>query len=145
MEKYKNSLKYKLVLGVCCLLLAFAIIITFFCLYNRNPINEFSKGFQFGVALGILIYSVIGITLVIAQMKSPKTLKKAYINKTDDREKLIQYKAANLAQQIICLLSFVAMFISLYFDMLIFYTLLISCFFTCIIHIITKLYYRRVL
>lgn len=143
MENYKKSLKLDLVLNIVITIVLIALTITYFALYNINPINDFSKGFQFGIAIAGYINLIMSYYTIIKQLRNPTYARKKYIEKNDDREILISHKVMTLSGKILIMLMFIAMFVSLYFSMTVFYTLLITNFIYCMVIVIVRIIYSK--
>lgn len=145
MEKYQNELKRQLVFSIIAIVITLIAILVYIGLFHVNPINDFSKGFQFGILVTLVIYVVSWIVSIILQMKNPDYARKKYIKKNDDREKLIIYKTVTSTFYTITYLLLISMVISLYFDMVIFYTLLAVTYADLFIFVFFKFIYKRIL
>lgn len=145
MEHYKHELKRNLIFGIICVLIAIGAVTCYIILYSKNKADDFSRGFQLGVIVGLVLLSIYMVVDTIVQMKNEKYRRKEYIKKNDDREKLIIYKTMLLSARIFYYVSLVAMFISLYFSKTVFITLIVTTLAFVYTGLIIKIIYKRIL
>lgn len=145
MERFKRNLRLQIIANCMLLMTLIACATTYFVLFDRNPINEFSKGFQFGVMVGVFGFTIFSIVSCVLQVKNPDYARKKYIQKKDDREALIVYKSMKLAGMILVYTAFIGMFIALYFSMEVFYTLLVVVLVYSVVIKVVKFIYAKII
>lgn len=98
------------------------------------------SGFQFGLIFGIGILAVIQTIKINMVMKDDKKLKMLYNKEYDERLKAIRSKAGMPMLMVTSVMMLIAAIISGYFNIVVFYTLVIAAMVQLLIGIAVKIY-----
>lgn len=149
MEKFKKSMQTRVkLLGI-----IFAIYNIIMLYLNLNPdkfnidttshLGSFSHGVRLGVSIGLSILCLFMMQKYNKTTKNNEKLKELYIEETDERKILIQRKVNSAVINTFRVLSIVALVISSYFNIVVFFTILAITMFLNFLSIILKLYYLK--
>lgn len=114
-----------------------------FLLKDQARINDSALGFINGLTLGIEIICVFWVFRIRKALKDDKILRKLYIDEHDERKNFIKLKAGYNLIGKIALGIFVISILASYFNMVIFYTLVITGIFLIILSLLLKLYWIK--
>ena len=114
-----------------------------FLLKDQARINDSALGFINGLTLGIEIICVFLVFRIRKALKDDKILRRLYIDEHDERKKFIKLKSGSNLIGKIALGIFVISILASYFDMVVFYTLVITGIFLIILSLLLKLYWIK--
>lgn len=125
-EKLKNGLKYNyLIIGAMALLLAFIMwkdVSVQGIADSRTA--SFMQGYRSGVLFG-LIAAAVGYTVrILAALRNEESLKKLWVENTDERNILVDRQAGGISFKVSVMLLLIASVIASYFDFKVCMTLL---------------------
>lgn len=126
--------------------ISFALIfwgIENFLLKDQARLNDSALGFINGLTLGIEIICVFWVFKIRKALKDDKMLKELYIDEHDERKNFIKLKSGSNLIGKIALGIFVASILASYFNMVVFYTLVITGIFLVLVSLSLKLYWRK--
>ena len=115
-----------------------------FLLKNQARLNDSALGFVNGLILGIVI-CVFWLFKIRKALKDDKILRRLYINENDERKNFIKLKSGSNLIGKIALGIFVISILASYFNMAVFYTLVITGTFLVLVSLLLKLYWRKML
>lgn len=114
-----------------------------FLLKDQARLNDSALGFINGLALGIEIICVFWVFKIRKALKDDKMLRELYIDEHDERKNFIKLKSGSNLIGKIALGIFVASILASYFNMVVFYTLVITGIFLVLVSLSLKLYWRK--
>lgn len=114
-----------------------------FLLKDQIKLNDSALGFINGLTLGIEIICVFWVFKIRKALKDDKMLRELYIDEHDERKKFIKLKSASKLIGKIALGIFVVSILASYFNMVVFYTLVIAGIFLILVSLSLKLYWRK--
>lgn len=126
--------------------ISFALIfwgIGIFLLKDQARLNDSALGFINGLTLGIEIICVFWVYKIRKALKDDKMLRELYIDEHDERKNFIKLKSGSNLIGKIALGIFVASILASYFNMVVFYTLVITGSFLILVSLSLKLYWRK--
>lgn len=144
LEKYRQDLIkkekiYKAFIGFAMAFLGLARY-----LLKENPItNDLSLGFLTGLILGINLICLYLVFKIQKCLKDEKLLKDMYIKKYDERENFIKLKSASSIISILAVGIFIVSIIASYFNIIVFYTLVITGIFLLLVGLVLKIYWKK--
>lgn len=112
-------------------------------LKNQTWIHDSTFGFINGLILGIEIICVFWLVRIRKALKGYKLLRELYINEYDERKNFIKLKSGSSLIGKIALGIFVISILASYFNMIVFYTLVITGFFLILVSLLLKLYWIK--
>ncbi|WP_105300362.1 hypothetical protein [Anaerococcus marasmi] len=116
-----------------------------FLLKDQARLNDSALGFINGLTLGIEIICVFWVFKIRKALKDDKILRKLYIDEHDERKNFIKLKSgSNLIGKIV-LGIFVVSILASYFNMVVFYTLVIAGILLIIVSLSLKFYWRKMI
>ena len=149
MDNYRNIIKKRVVW-----LSIFIVIVVFIGIYDafflskaelvKTPRNVL-QAFQIGLILGLGYIAVVHRIKLARALKDDHKLKLLYNREHDERLKTIRGKAGMPVLMICSVAIIVAAVITGYFNITIFYTLLITGIAQLLMGLILKVYYMRVI
>ncbi|MDD6919600.1 MAG: hypothetical protein PUI80_08240 [Peptoniphilaceae bacterium] len=144
LENYKEALKkrerlYKSYISFALIFLG----IGNFLLKDQARINDSALGFVNGLILGVEIICVFLVFRIRKALKDDKILRRLYIDEYDERKTFIKLKAGSNLIGKIAIGIFSISILASCFDMLVFYTLVITGIFLIIISLLLKLYWIK--
>ena len=152
MEEFKKKLKNRINICVGLLFLGVAIIAIGFPLGERVSAERgipqlffghiHIHGFNAGMILGLMGVIVFYIFLYAAALRNDEKLRKIYIKETDERLLLIYQKSGSVGMNIAMIGLIAGGFISAYFNVTVFITLISAGVFVSLIRDGLKLYYK---
>ena len=116
-----------------------------FLLKDQARINDSALGFVNGLILGVEIICVFWVFRIRKALKDDKILRRLYIDEHDERKKFIKLKAGSNLIGKIALGIFVISVLASYFNMVVFYTIVITGSFLILVSLLLKLYWRKIL
>lgn len=147
MEKFKSKVKRRIILfSGMTLITALLGVYSFFVVGSpeKGSMSDgIILGFQFGIIFGIGMLSLLQIIKLGMVIKDDKKLKMLYNQEHDERLKTIRSKAGIPMLMITSELMLIAAIISGYFNIVVFYTLVIAAIIQLSIGVILKLYYLK--
>lgn len=147
MEEFKMKIKRREILFTVMTLVAVAFgIYNVFIMSNSTDASMADgiiTGFQFGIIFGMGILASIQLIKLNSVIKDETKLKMLYNQEHDERSKAIRSKAGMPMLMITSILMLIAAIIAGYFNIIVFYTLVIAATVQLSIGIIVKLYYMR--
>ena len=114
-----------------------------FLLKDQARLNDLALGFINGLTLGIEIICVFWVFKIRKALKDDKMLRELYIDEHDERKNFIKLKSGSNLIGKIALGIFVASILASYFNMVVFYTLVITGIFLILVSLSLKLYWRK--
>lgn len=114
-----------------------------FLLKDQARLNDSALGFINGLTLGIEIICVFWVYKIRKALKDDKMLRELYIDEHDERKNFIKLKSGSNLIGKIALGIFVASILASYFNMVVFYTLVITGSFLILVSLSLKLYWRK--
>ncbi|MEQ2401542.1 hypothetical protein [Peptoniphilus hominis (ex Hitch et al. 2025)] len=114
-----------------------------FLLKDQARLNDSALGFINGLTLGIEIICVFWVFKIRKALKDDKMLRRLYIDEHDERKNFIKLKSGSNLIGKIALGIFVASILASYFNMVVFYTLVITGSFLILVSLLLKLYWRK--
>ena len=114
-----------------------------FLLEDQIKLNDSALGFINGLTLGIEIVCVFWVFKIRKALKDDKMLRELYIYEHDERKNFIKLKSGSNFIGKIALGIFVASILASYFNMVVFYTLVIAGIFLILVSLLLKLYWRK--
>lgn len=114
-----------------------------FLLKDQPRLNDLALGFINGLTLGIEIICVFWVFKIRKALKDDKMLRELYIDEHDERKNFIKLKSGSNLIGKIALGIFVASILASYFNMVVFYTLVITGIFLILVSLSLKLYWRK--
>lgn len=114
-----------------------------FLLKDQARLNDSALGFINGLTLGIEIICVFWVFKIRKALKDDKILRELYIDEHDERKNFIKLKSGSNLIGKIALGIFVASILASYFNMVVFYTLVITGIFLILVSLSLKLYWRK--
>lgn len=112
-------------------------------LKNQTKLNDSALGFISGLTLGIEIICVFWVFKIRKALKDDKMLRRLYIDEHDERKNFIKLKSGSNLMGKIALGIFVISILASYFNMVVFYTLVITGIFLVLVSLLLKLYWRK--
>ncbi len=130
MEKFKQSIKRRIIvlsiLVIICLALGIQNLVMTSSTENGSMSDGIVSGFQFGLIFGIGIRAMIEIIMLSKAMKDDKKIKLLYNKENDERMKTIRSKAGMPMVMITSVMMLTAAIVAGYFNIVVFYTLVIA-------------------
>lgn len=114
-----------------------------FLLKDQTKLNDSTLGFINGLTLGIEIICVFWVFKIRKALKDDKMLRRLYIDEHDERKNFIKLKSGSNLLGKIALGIFVISILANYFNMVVFYTLVITGIFLVLVSLLLKLYWRK--
>ena len=114
-----------------------------FLLKDQTKLNDSALGFINGLTLGIEIICVFWVFKIRKALKDDKMLRRLYIDEHDERKNFIKLKSGSNLLGKIALGIFVISILASYFNMVVFYTLVITGIFLVLVSLLLKLYWRK--
>lgn len=114
-----------------------------FLLKDQARLNDSALGFINGLTLGIEIICIFWVFKIRKALKDDKILRELYIDEHDERKNFIKLKSGSNLIGKIALGIFVASILASYFNMVVFYTLVITGIFLILVSLSLKLYWRK--
>lgn len=114
-----------------------------FLLKDQARLNDSALGFINGLTLGIEIICVFWVFKIRKALKDDKILRELYIDEHDERKNFIKLKSGSNLIGKIALGIFVASILASYFNMVVFYTLVITGIFLILVSLSLKIYWRK--
>lgn len=114
-----------------------------FLLKDQDRLNDSALGFINGLTLGIEIICIFWVFKIRKALKDDKMLRELYIDEHDERKNFIKLKSGSNLIGKIALGIFVASILASYFNMVVFYTLVITGSFLILVSLSLKLYWRK--
>ncbi|MBE0450944.1 MAG: hypothetical protein IBX70_08875 [Clostridia bacterium] len=147
MEKFKQSIKRRIALLSIMVLVFMALGIQGYLMSGSTESASMSdgivSGFQFGLIFGIGIRALIEIVTLSRALKDEKKIKILYNKENDERMKTIRSKAGMPMVLITSIMMVIAAIIAGYFNVVIFYTLVIAAMLQLTIGVFVKLYMMK--
>lgn len=147
MGKFKQSIKRRIMLLSLLVIICLGLGIQNFLMTgtteNGNMSDGTVSGFQFGLIFGIEIRAIIEIIMLTRTMKDDKKIKLLYNKENDERMKSIRSKAGMPMVMITSLMMIIAAIAAGYFNIVVFYTLVIAAMVQLTIGATIKLYLMK--
>ena len=147
MENYKKvmSRRIKLLSGLVLVTVAIGVIgfLKTETLDNKNMTDGIVWGFQFGLLCAMGLLSVVLIIKLRTVLKDDKKLKILYNKEHDERLKAIRNKAGMPMLMVTSLFMLIAAIIAGYFNITVFYTLVITAMVQLLVGALVKIYYMQ--
>lgn len=112
-------------------------------LKDQTKLNDSALGFINGLTLGIEIICVLWLFKIRKALKDDKMLRRLYIDEHDERKNFIKLKSGSNLMGKIALGIFVISILASYYNMVVFYTLVITGIFLVLVSLLLKLYWRK--
>lgn len=146
MERYKKTLKTRIALFRIVILLNVILSVTLRLLDNKGKIPNAVRNitdFQTGFMLSLAIVSLFILIKYCKLLKNERMLKEAYLKETDERMILIRSKAGMPALLITSVIMIFAGIIAGYFNIIVFYSLLVTGVCQLLLGVCLKFYYMH--
>ncbi len=147
MEKFKQSIKRRILLLSLLVIICLALGIQNFLMTgtteNGSTSDGIVAGFQSGLIFGIGIIALIEIIKLTIVMKDDKKIKLLYNKENDERMKAIRSKAGMPMVMITSVMMLTAAIVAGYFNIFVFYTLVIAAMVQLTIGASIKLYMMK--
>jgi len=146
MEQFRQKIKlrFRLVLLLTFLTIAGIILLFIFKpMHSQSHLNSVMFGAQVGSLIGLIAVSLPMLFQYAKALKDINNLKRLFIKENDERTLMIRYKTNAIALQTIIVVIAIAIFISSYFNVYVFGTLLAVLYLVVIITTITKWYFNK--
>ncbi len=147
MEKFKQSIKRRITLLSIMVLVFMALGIQGYLMSGNTESASMSdgivSGFQLGLIFGIGIRALIEIITLSRAMKDEKKIKILYNKENDERMKTIRSKAGMPMVMITSVMMLTAAIVAGYFNIVVFYTLVIAAMVQLTIGASIKLYLMK--
>lgn len=147
MDQFKQSIKRRLIMLSIMVLICLALGIQGYLMTGTTEDGSMSdgivSGFQFGLIFRIGIRALIEIVTLTRAMKDDKKIKLLYNKENDERMKVIRSKAGMPMVMITSVMMLTAAIIAGYFNIIVFYTLVIAAMVQLTIGSTIKLYYMK--
>ena len=114
-----------------------------YLLKDQARINDSVLGFFNGLTLGIEIICAFWVFRIRKALKDDKLLIKLYIKDIDERENLIKLKSSSTLIGKIAITIFIISIIASFFNIIVFYTLVITGISLILVSLLLKLYRRK--
>lgn len=114
-----------------------------FLLKDQAMINDSVLGFFNGLILGIEIICAFWVFRIRKALKDDNLLRKLYIKDFDERENLIKLKSSSTLIGKIAITIFVIAILTSFFNIVVFYTLVITGISLIMVSLFLKLYRRK--
>lgn len=128
MEKFKSNLNKKMKLMILLAsLVAIIVLLVGYISYKvvgtQGDVADFILGAQFGTFIGLELVIIMNIRKYSKALKDKNTLQKLFINKNDERNKLILLNTGSTGLSVIKTVIATATIISGFFNETVFFTL----------------------
>ena len=146
MERYKKTLKTRIALFRIVILLNVILSVTLRLLDNKGKIPNSVRNitdFQTGFMLSLAIVSLFILIKYCKLLKNERMLREAYLKETDERMILIRSKAGMPALLITSVIMIFAGIIAGYFNIIVFYSLLVTGVCQLLLGVCLKFYYMH--
>lgn len=147
MEKFKQSIKRRVLLLSILVIICLALGIQNFMMIGNTENGSLSEGivagFQSGLIVGIAMKATIDIILLTKAMKDDKKMRLLYNKENDERMKVIRSKAGMPMVMITSVMMLTAAIVAGYFNIVVFYTLVIAAMVQLTIGATIKLYLMK--
>lgn len=146
MERYKKTLKTRIALFRIVILLNVILSVTLRLLDNKGKIPNAVRNitdFQTGFMLSLAIVSLFILIKYCKLLKNERMLREAYLKETDERMILIRSKAGMPALLITSVIMIFAGIIAGYFNIIVFYSLLVTGVCQLLLGVCLKFYYMH--
>lgn len=137
----KRLRQYKAYIGFALIFWAIGNII----LKDYSSISDSTLGFINGLTLGIEIVSVFWVFRIRKALKDDNLLKELYIKEFDERENLVKLKSGSILISKIAITTFLVSIIASFFNIVVFYTLVITGIFLILVSSLLKVYWRKII
>lgn len=149
MESFRKGLKRRTQLygALCGLVPACTLLLNWWTGRVSENGSDFVAGFTHGMGFGLLVlllaFSVRQIVMAQKAMRDEATLKKMYIQETDERTLFIQNKVGGAGLRLVLLLLVFASMVASYFSATVCFTLAAAAVGISLVLLGFKLYYRN--
>lgn len=146
MERYKKTLKTRIALFRIVILLNVILSVSLRFMDTKGKIPNAVRNitdFQTGFMLGLAIVSLFILIKYCKLLKNERMLKEAYLKETDERMILIRSKAGMPALLITSVIMISAGIIAGYFNIIVFYSLLVTGVCQLLLGVSLKFYYMH--
>ncbi len=147
MEKFKQIIKKRVIMLSLLVIICIALGIQNFLMTgttdNGSTSDGIVAGFQFGLIFGIGIRAMIEIIMLTRAIKDDKKIKLLYNKENDERMKTIRSKAGMPMGMITSVMMLTAAIVAGYFNIVVFYTLVIAAMVQLTIGASIKLYLMK--
>ncbi|EGC82117.1 hypothetical protein HMPREF9290_1115 [Anaerococcus prevotii ACS-065-V-Col13] len=137
----KRLRQYKAYIGFALIFWAIGNII----LKDYSSISDSTLGFINGLTLGIEIVSVFWVFRIRKALRDDNLLKELYIKEFDERENLVKLKSGSILISKIAITTFLVSIIASFFNIVVFYTLVITGIFLILVSSLLKVYWRKII
>ncbi len=143
MEKFKGIINRRIKLLSGGVLVIIAISVCGFFIDKERLTDGIVQGFQSGILLALGVLSLIQIIKLRMTVKDNKKLKMLYNQEQDERMKVIRCKAGMPMLLIMSVTMLLAAIITGYFNIIVFYTLVITAMVQLLVGTLVKVYYMK--
>ena len=112
-------------------------------LKDYSNISDSTLGFINGLTLGIEIVSVFWVFRIRKALRDDNLLRELYIKEFDERENLVKLKSGSILISKIAIAIFLVSIITSFFNIVVFYTLVITGISLIMVSLFLKLYRRK--
>jgi len=145
MEKFRKTLKNRVIFGGIYSVAVIAAVAVFFCrpdlFEGRAP--DFALGYNVGFFAGLEAVMAFLLVKYIAALINEEKLKALYVRENDERYRYIQSKIGGAGINIVLAGLAAGVVISGFIDFTVFVTLLCALLFTALVKLSLKLYYTK--
>ncbi|MCQ9210808.1 hypothetical protein [Granulicatella seriolae] len=144
MEKYRETLSKRLKAVIALTIVWLAVIIGGFVIRKNVGISEgFSGGFTTGVFVALFALTFALIVQYSRALKNESKLSQLYIKEHDERKIFIGNQVNTMTTTLVMAGVLTAMLVSVYFNMTVFYTLMVVSLSISLLRVALWAYYNR--
>jgi hypothetical protein len=144
MEKFAKKVKSRsLIMSLVTIFIGLTIVILMI-IQNKLPnLPDFIRGYQFGITTGLIVIMVYYIVKDLISLRDEKSLRKLYIEETDERNKTIMQQTGAVGMNLCIIGLAFASIVTGFFNQIVFFSLLGATIFASTIKGILILYYNK--
>lgn len=141
MENFKDSIRRRIRFGslYCSMVLLVIGAMNIFEIEETHGLD-----FVMGMLIGLEFLAIFFIFRYAFALKDEKKLKEMYIKENDEREKVLRQKSGGTIILILLATLIIALGISVFFNIIVFYTLYAVLMFMALTAVVVKLIYKKI-